>query len=48
MPAIAALGSKRSGRIMTIIVTNLDQDTDRRERVKSRLRELGPRTEPMR
>ena len=33
---------------MRIIVINLDQDTDRRERVKSRLRELGPRTEPMR
>ena len=48
LPAMAAISSLRSGRTMRIIVINLDQDTERRERVERRLRQLGPRTEPMR
>ena len=42
---MAAISFLRLGRTMRIIVINLDQDTDRRERVEGRLRELGLRWE---
>ena len=45
LPAMAAISSLRSGRTMRIIVINLDQDTERRERVERRLRQLGLRWE---
>ena len=48
MPGIAALSFSRLRRAMRIIVISLDQDTDRRERVGSRLRELGLRWERLR